>query len=111
MHPPITGDYTFYIAASQCGELLLSPNDDPQNRVLLATANRSGQREWTKLPMQQSSVLTLTAGRRYYIEVLQKQGIGPDHLAVAWKRPDGKLEVIPGDCLSPFKPKPKEKKK
>ena len=111
VHPPITGGYTFYIAGSGGGEFLLSRDDNPQNRAEIARADPSGQHEWTKMPRQQTSVVPLTAGRRYYIEALTKQGGKvPDHLAVGWRRPDGTFEVIPGEFLSPFKPKPKEKK-
>jgi hypothetical protein len=47
--------------------------------------------------------IALTAGQRYYIEALQKDGGGGDHLAVGWQLPSGTLErPIPGTRLSPW---------
>jgi hypothetical protein len=46
----------------------------------------------------------LLAGKRYYIEALHKEGTREDHVAVAWKMPDGRMEApIPGSRLSPYK--------
>jgi len=45
-----------------------------------------------------------------HFEVLHKAGVGDDHLAVAWQGPGREREGIPGQFLSPFKPKSKEKK-
>ena len=47
----------------------------------------------------------ISAGKRYYVEVLRHCGTGPDHLAVAWQPPSGRIEVISGEFLSPLKPK------
>jgi hypothetical protein len=45
--------------------------------------------------------ISLTAGNRYYIEALHKQGVGTDNLAVGWQLPDGTMErPIPGSRLS-----------
>jgi hypothetical protein len=105
IHPPETGPYTFALAAWDGAELFLGRDDQPGNAVQIAYAEKSGPREWTKHRGQQSSALTLVAGKRYYIEAIQKQSTGADHLAVAWKRPGRELEVISGGFLSPFKPK------
>lgn len=52
---------------------------------------------------------SVTAGRRYYVEALQKEGGGGDHLAVRWQLPGGIWEnpadpgaPIPGIRLVPF---------
>jgi hypothetical protein len=101
VHPPTTGDYTFWIAAKDDASLWLSPDEDPENKVQMA---HSG---WQSDPAQQTTPVPLTAGRRYYFQVLHKAGVGDDHLAVAWQPPGGAREVIPGEYLSPFKFKPK----
>ena len=50
--------------------------------------------------------IPLTAGQRYYVEALQKEGVGEDNLAVGWAKPGESTcapsEVIPGSVLSPF---------
>jgi hypothetical protein len=48
----------------------------------------------------------------YYIEAVQNDCYkGEHHLAVAWQGPDREREVIPGEFLSPFETKTKEKKR
>jgi hypothetical protein len=103
LHPPTTGDYTFWIASGDMAELYLSIDESPENRRQIAYANETDAHEWTKQRPQQSSPVTLVAGRKYYIEALHKQGQLEDHLAVAWQGPGREREVIPGEFLSPFK--------
>ena len=109
LHPPVTGEYTFWLAAWEGSELYLSsPDDQPEHKVLIAAAYNKKSRDWDADDVQKSSALTLVGGRRYYIEALQKQGTGTDCLAVAWQGPGRTREVIPGEFLSPFKPEAKE---
>lgn len=59
------------------------------------------------LPSNQSPVLHLVAGQRYYIEALMKEAVGPDHLAVAWQTPTSPAPLngdapISGAFLEPF---------
>jgi hypothetical protein len=51
---------------------------------------------------QASVTLKLTAGKRYYIEILHKQADNKDNLSVAWMPPGGAREVIDGKYLSPI---------
>jgi len=45
----------------------------------------------------QSATVNLEAGRPYFVEVLQKQPLGSEHLSVRWRLPDGSEErPIPG---------------
>ncbi|MBK8000335.1 MAG: hypothetical protein IPK15_16840 [Verrucomicrobia bacterium] len=100
--PPITGNYTFWIASDDGGALYLSSNDNPASKVQIATVNAwTSSREWTKEPNQQSATnIFLTAGQRYYIEALQKEGGGGDNLAVRWRLPNGTIEEpIPNNRL------------
>jgi hypothetical protein len=57
------------------------------------------QREWEKYPEQASAPVALEAGRRYYIEVLHKEGDQSDNLAVAWQVPGRERDVIAGEYL------------
>jgi hypothetical protein len=108
VHPPVTGKYTFWLAAWEGAELYLSPDDQPEHKVLIANASHGKSRDWDEDLRQKSSTLTLVSGRRYYVEVLQKQSTGEDCLAVAWQGPGRGREVIPGEFLSPFKREAKE---
>lgn len=106
IHPPATGNYTFWIASNDNSELWLSTDDDPANKVRIAFVNgATGHREWNKFASQRSAPVTLTGGVRYYIEALHKQGVGTDNIAVGWQLSDGTMErPIPGRRLSAFQP-------
>jgi serine/threonine-protein kinase len=104
IHAPATGVYVFWIAADDTGELWLSSDDRPEEKVLIASAPEwTGRHEWEKHASQKSRPVSLRAGHRYYIEALEKQGGGGSHLAVGWQLPDGTVErPIPGRYLSPY---------
>ena len=102
--PPVTGNYTFWIASDDGGELWLSATASPAERTRIATVNGwSSSREWTREPNQQSAPILLNSGQIYYVEALMKEAGGGDNLAVRWLRPDGVDEApIPGARLLPW---------
>jgi hypothetical protein len=104
--PPTTGNYTFWISSDDNSELWLSTSADPAGKTLIASVSGyTNSREWTKFSSQQSSARTLTAGQRYYIEVLHKDGTGGDNVAVGWQGPGitGDAErPIPASRLVPY---------
>ena len=55
---------------------------------------------------QKSSLIALKAGRRYFFEVLHKEGTGADHFAVGWSKPGESTatatEVVPSYALSSY---------
>lgn len=105
IHPPVTGQYRFWMAADDQGELWLSSDDEPTNSSLIASVQElTLPHEWDKEPTQESTLITLQAGTHYYIEALHKEDSGGDHLAVAWQMPGGTREVITGSYLSPYNP-------
>ena len=104
---PTTGQYTFWISSDDNSELWLSPSADPAGRQrLCAVSDWTNPREWNKYASQRSAPVTLTAGQKYYIEVLQKEGSGGDNLAVGWLKPGASgaapQEIVPGSALSPY---------
>jgi uncharacterized repeat protein (TIGR03806 family) len=106
VYPPISGQYTFYVASDDGSELWLSTDSNPVNRVKIASVPQwTGPREWDKFTaagQQQSVAITLAAGQAYFIEALQKEGAGGDNLAIGWKLPNGLYErPILGVHLSP----------
>ena len=104
VHPPATGAYTFWIASDDEGELWLSTDDTPAKKQKICVCPHAvGQRDWNAEPSQKSAPITLTAGKRYSLEVLQKQGGGGEHVAAGWQLPDGTMErAIPPTRLSPY---------
>lgn len=106
--PATTGQYVFYISSDDNSELWLSTDDNPANvKRIAAEAGWSGQRVWLNtgdgsdngggLASQKRSdtydasqwtpanQITLTAGNKYYVELLYKEGGGGDNAAMTWK--------------------------
>ena len=102
--PSVTGSYTFWVATDDGGELWLGTDHTPASRRRIAyVSGWTSSREWTKEANQKSAPITLTAGTRYYIEVLQKENSGGDNLAVAWQVPGTTtIDVIPAAVLTPY---------
>src|SRR4029079_1600561 len=66
---------------------------NPAKRQLVATVPVwTALREWTKFPEQQSAPVALEKGKRYYMEILHKDGTGGDAIGIGWQLPSGKLE-------------------
>jgi len=102
--PPLTGNYTFWVCADDAAELWLSTNDSPANiRLASFCLLPVGTNAWEVYPEQRSAPVHLSAGQRYYFEVLHKENTGNDHVAIGWERPDGILQrPIPAAYLSPL---------
>lgn len=102
LYPPLTGDYRFWIASDDASQLWLSIDANPANKKQIAAVNDwSPAQQWDRHPSQQSVLIRLQAGQRYYIEVLHKQGDQKDNLSVAWQIPGSDRQVINGQYLSP----------
>jgi len=101
---PTTGNYLFWISSDYASTLYLSPDESPNNKVAIASvATWTASREWTKEANQQSAPTALSAGQRYYIEALMKEGGGGDNLAVRWQLPDGTIEEpLAASRMTPF---------
>ena len=106
---PLTGNYYFWIAASNTAEMWISNDDEPINAYKRAWVNTGSAtpRNWTAEPGQKSPWLALEQGKRYYIEILHKAAAGSgDNLAVGWLKPgeNGVVPsgIVPGYALSPY---------
>ncbi|MCW5552947.1 MAG: lamin tail domain-containing protein [Verrucomicrobiae bacterium] len=101
---PSTGNYRFWMASDDGGQLFLSTTDSPANRQLIAwVSGWTSSREWTREANQQSALIPLVAGQRYYIEAMMKEGGGGDNLAVRWQLPNGTMEEpIPASRCVPY---------
>jgi hypothetical protein len=104
--PPATGEYTFWLAANNAGELYLSTDENPgYKRKISSVSGGTNSREWEKYPTQKSVKIRLESGRRYYVEVLHKACLNGDYVGVGWQLPNGSMErPINGSHLIPFHP-------
>lgn len=110
IYPETTGNYTFWIASDDNGQLWLSSDSTSANKSLIASVSSyTSSRQWNKESNQKSAEIYLVAGQRYYIEALMKEGGGGDNLSVSWKLNDttdptngSAVDIIPGSALSPW---------
>ena len=103
--PPISGNYTFFIAADDYGELWLSTTTNPASMTLVASnSSWASPRQWNKYTSQKSAARLLVAGQAYYLEARQKEGSGGDNFAVGWAGPatGSQTNVIPSRDLAPI---------
>ena len=80
---PTTGTYRFWVASDDSSSLLLSTDSNPANRRTIASVSGATQvRQWNRFTSQRSIGINLVAGQIYYLEALQKESTGADHLSV-----------------------------
>jgi len=106
LHPPVTGEYTFWIASDNSSDLWLSQDETPSQARKIAFIADFGwvkPREWSRFPSQRSEPIHLEAGATYYIEARQEQTTKGDNLAVAWSGPGLEQSVIAGRYLTPWR--------
>ena len=103
LYPPATGDYTFWIATDDNGELRLSTDADPANAVSISTVSAyTSAGDFDDGDVTPSGPIPLVAGQNYYIEALMKEGGGGDNIAVAWQGPGiPERVIISGDYVGP----------
>ncbi len=92
--PPTTGNYQFGFSSDDHGELFLSTDEKPANKVMIAQVPAwNGYRRYvtpadpglaTPIP---SGLIPLVAGKTYYMEAVVAEGGGGDHVAVAVRHP------------------------
>jgi hypothetical protein len=104
--PPTTGNYTFWIASDDQSELWLSTDSTTARKKKIGSVTGNTlSRQYTKYPAQKSVAIALIAGKKYYIEALQKESIAGDNLSVRWQLPNGTIEMpIPCTRLLAFNP-------
>lgn len=88
--PPVTGNYTFWVSSDDSSELWISTNNAPEGKQKVAAVDgATGFRAFDANASQKSASISLVRGQSYYIQVIQKEGGGDDHVSVAWQIPDG----------------------
>jgi hypothetical protein len=84
--PPETAQYEFFIRSDDGSQLSLSIDADPANATIIASEGGCcGPFEPPGQP-ETSVPISLTAGTRYYIEAIWKEGGGGDYCDVAWRK-------------------------
>lgn len=104
--PPETAEYEFFIRSDDGSQLSLSTDSDPANATVIAAGICCGPFGPPGSP-ETSVPISLTAGNRYYIEAIWKEGGGGDYCDVAWRKLGDptlpiNLPFIPGNLLETY---------
>lgn len=105
---PATGNYYFWLSASDSAELWISNDDETINSIQRTSVSAGGATPTDWASAAKSPWLALEQGKRYYFELLHKSGTGAEHLALGWSKPGepttSPSEVVPGYVLSGYSP-------
>ncbi len=103
---PVTGNYTFWIASDDAGELWLSRDDNPANiKKICEVTTYVESNAFDTYPEQKSGLIALQAGEIYYIMALVKENTGEDNLSVAWSYPGQERLIIGGNVIADSNPR------
>jgi|GEM_PF-379869 len=93
--PPATGEYRFFIYGNDEVQFWLSPTEQAADAEMTAsTPAYTNVGDFSKYASQTSGLKYLTAGKRYYFQILHKEGSGSDHFGVAWEGPGIGQQII-----------------
>ncbi|MBI4658882.1 MAG: hypothetical protein HY735_08565 [Verrucomicrobia bacterium] len=104
--PTETADYNFFLRSDDASQLFISSDDKAANLSMVAEETGCcGAFEEPGAPETTGAPIRLTAGRKYYVEAIWKEGGGGDYMQVAWRKandntPAAQLSAIPGQFLS-----------
>ena len=110
IHPPQTGDYTFWTVSDDDSEVWLSTDETPANvKMICNVEGWTDYQNWqynTGAPgtTYKSAAIKLTAGKKYYVEVYNSDGTGGGCVSVGWGGPGigaGPV-LVDGKYLSPL---------
>lgn len=104
---PATGDYIFSLTGSGNCQFWLSPDESRFKKELIAeVVLATAWRHRTLNAGQSSAPVRLEAGKKYYAEILHRQGLGRDHLSAGWMIPGIGQTIILQDFLAPYEADP-----
>jgi len=105
--PTETGNYDFFLRSDDASEVYVSTDENPANLALQAYEEGCcGPFFEPGLdPATTAAPIALTAGKKYFVRLLYKEGGGGDYGQLAWRKttdttPAGSLTPIPGKFLS-----------
>lgn len=98
--PPSSGTYRFFISADDEAQFVFSTTASSADAQIVASVPRySSRNQFDKYSSQASPIFNLEAGKRYYFEVIHREGYGGDHFSVAWEGPGITQSIVAGDYL------------
>ena len=105
LEAPVTGEYRFWISGEFDTGFWMSDSEDKFSKEKLIEPHLfTNYQNYDDEPSQQSRVVTLTAGQKYYIELHHKEGPlgGRSPVSLAWQAPGGQRGLIPAQHLHSY---------
>ena len=102
---PVTGEYRFWLSGNDEVAFWFSGSEDKFAKELLIAPHRFVDfRNYDVELSQQSRVVHLVAGQKYYLEMQHKErvGGGSSPVSLAWQVPGGQRELIAAEHLSTY---------
>ena len=102
--PSETGNYTFNVTGDDDVLFYLSTDSTFTNKRLVAYVDGwTNITQHTKYSSQTSNSIFLETGKKYYTELLHKEGWGGDHFQVYWRTPsNSSWNIIPNANVKPI---------
>jgi len=99
--PPQSGNYVFTTTGDDNVAVYLGLNAEPAHkRLICSIPGWTVVGDFVKYPEQTSATISLQAGAYYYVEILQKEGTGGDHVNLYWQTPSSSTRtLVPGSAL------------
>ena len=101
LFPDRSGDFAFFIASDDAGELYVSTDDTRDNTEIVAQELTWSNQFETGGDEEGYTFDPLEAGNRYYTELIYKEGTGGDGAMIAWRHIDDE-ETISVSKLIPI---------
>lgn len=100
VNPPTTGAYRFYISSDDNSTLRMNTAGATSAGAtqIASVSGYTDHLNWTQQTSQTSAEITLTAGQKYFLEAIVKEGTGGDHVEVAWTGPGITTPTLLGDA-------------
>lgn len=89
LRAPVTGQYRFHVSGDDAVQFWLSSDQSEINEKMIAYTNDwTFPQEWNKYGSQNSSLISLVAGKQYYFEMYLVESKFDDHASVWWTLPN-----------------------
>jgi hypothetical protein len=103
--PTETGSYRFFVHSDDASQFFLSSDDKEANLAQVAEEAGCCNNFTEPDSARTSEPVALTAGKKYFVRLVYKEGGGGDYGRIAWRKEGdktaaGALPVIPGKYLS-----------
>lgn len=97
---PKSGEYTFYLAADDAAELLLSTDENEANlRKICSVGSYTPRHQF--VPGRGSGKVQLQEGKKYALVLHYKEAVNDDHVALAWSGPGMSKDIVAKKYLTP----------